>query len=168
VGALSNKRIWARSDEIVQVMVDVRELPLEPADVLLDALLKLGQGKAEPVLLLGEHVDDLTSPPHQCIQSPRSFIGEGSDPLGEEGEDSSVDLIGLGQLSCGLREVPYLPWIHDDDGNLPGRKRDRSRDFEASGGFQDHEGGPLGLELLKQPDNPLLGIGEVGDLLRAC
>ncbi len=49
-------------DTGVEILIDIMELSFEPTDVLLDAFLDGLEGKAEAVLLCGDHVDDLASP----------------------------------------------------------------------------------------------------------
>ena len=95
-------------DGVLQVAIDVGQALLEPPDVLADVALDRPPGKAQPVLLGGEHVDDLAATRQQALEELRSLVREwaglGVDPLGEVGQDASVQGIGLRQASQGLAE----------------------------------------------------------------
>ena len=70
----------------------------------------------------------------------RLLIGERPDcrsnHLGEVGQNLRIEGIGFGQLARRPRKIPYLPWIHHDDGEAVGGEGAREGHFKPPGGLE--------------------------------
>jgi len=86
-------------DALAQVGVDLVELPLQPADVLLDDLLQGRRREPLPVPLGDDHGQDLSTAGEQGVEQARLLVGQatllGPHPLREQSEDSGVSRSGL-------------------------------------------------------------------------
>ena len=137
----------------VEVGVHVIELTLKPAHVLLDALLDSRQREAEPILLGGDHVDDLAPAPYDRVERTGILVGQDPDlgpyAFAEEREHVGVDCIGLGELAGRPGEVTYLPRVRDHDRDLSGCEGRGCGNLEPSCGLHHHECRPDLMEALK-------------------
>ena len=165
-----------RGDGGGEVAVDVGQAFFQPADVRGDVPLDGPAGEAEAILLGGEHLEQLPPAGEQGVEELGGLVRQGPhrgpDALTKQREGERVDGVGLGEASHGLREVADLAWIDDHDRQAElGESGDRGR-LEATGRFQDDQGGvecPQPGQQLSKPrivvrDRPGLGIGQTGDV----
>jgi len=157
-------------DEVIDIVVDVLEPLLHPADVDLDVSANaFFGGHGIPVLLGADHLYDLASTVVEVLELLGLQVLEGpalgADGLGEAGDDPGVDGVGFGQQPHGAGKVADLPGVDDHDGQgCQGQGVDR-RPGKAAGGLQDDG---VGLKRLKVPDQgsqPLFGVREA---LKLC
>ncbi len=72
-----------------------------------------GRGaKPSRILLRHQHFEQLAPAREQGIEQPGGRVGQrprrGAHPLGKQGQDRRIDLIGLGKLARGAGEIPDL------------------------------------------------------------
>ncbi len=151
------------ADRLVEIGVQPGQLPLEPADVGLEAGPERRWGAPEAVLLRRAHLHQLPPPRHEGRQRLGRGIGDraghGAEGVGEVGEDGRIQGIGLGEEAFGLREVPHLPGVDDGQGEPRGREDAREGEFQPPGGLAEHQGGGQGLEPRGERRPPCLGLG---------
>ena len=126
---------------------------------------QLGGGRAEAVLLGGEHPHHLPTAGRDLCQHLDFLLGDGpggrADGLGEAGEDLGVFYaIGLGQPARGSGELTRLPRVYHRDRQPRGSQSRGHGSFEASGGLQDHQSGTL---LCEAGEERFRARGVVGD-----
>jgi len=139
---------------IGQGLGDVVELALEPADVLLDALVEGPWGEAEPVFLRHQHFEQLAPSGEQGIEQLGSLVGQrprrGAHPLGKQGQDRRIELIGLGELAGGAGEIPDLARIGDHHRQAGGSEPGDRGPLEAPGRFTHEQGGVQGTQAVHE------------------
>src|SRR2546425_7038457 len=91
--------------------------------------------RTEPILLSGQHLEELSTSGHDGAQRLGLLIRQGPrdrpHDFGEVGQDLGIQPIGLGEDAARLRKIPHLPGIHHDYWHSGCRQCTRERDFEA-------------------------------------
>jgi hypothetical protein len=145
---------WAGLDQLPESTIEVREFVLEPIDMALDTRPDALGGSAQPILLRGQHLNELTPTSQQRGQFLGLLIRKGtklrSDCLAKPGQYLRVDRVGLGQTPRRSGEVPDLPRI-DDHHRKPGAPQGtHDRQLHSTGGFEHHQRRTKLLESLNQ------------------
>ena len=116
----------------------------QPGDMLVELRAEALMGGAAAVLFGGEHVEELAAAGDEAGEFARGVIGERTDRwtnrVGEVGEDTGIEAIGLGELTGGAREVADLAWIDDGAGETGGGEFTGERGLQTTGGLEDDEG----------------------------
>lgn len=81
------------------------------------------------------------------------------NPLGIEGQDLGVQLIGLGQPADGFGKVAHVLGIGNDYGQAGLIQGVGHGILVAPGGFQQHDLGVEGLQMRRQGGNAVLVVG---------
>ena len=132
-----------RTDLLVEIVIHLSELSAEPLNVLAELLAQwlwriLDRRGHQPMPFGGQHLLQLSTPPHECRQRPRRGIRQrsyfGLDRLAEVRQNLRVQTVGLGQLPSCTCEIPHLAWIGDDHRQLLGAERRGRAGLEAAGG----------------------------------
>ena len=112
-------------DAIVQVSIDIVQLPFEPANVLGDAAADGEQCVLETVALGDQHFEHLATTGQQSVKSIGRLIGQrpgvGTHALRKERQGIGIDPIGFGELAGGPGEVTDLARVGHDQ-REPGRR----------------------------------------------
>ena len=90
--------------------------------------------------------------------------GFGLQGLAAGGEDGGINVIGLGPLTGGPREVPDAGRIQNADGNVGSMKCGDEVAFVTTGGFTDDVGADVSRQEFKQP---AVADGRVGQVVEA-
>ncbi len=150
---------------LVEFAVDVLELPFQRFEDRLDAGFDLGvAGLLLSVEFGGPPVDELASSGERLRQFAGVFVRQRpdrwSDGEAKVSQDASIQGVGLGELSGRFGEVPRLPQVDDDDGQLGGNPFGDEQLFESSGGLDHDEAGRALLELFAEGFDPSGGVRE--------
>ncbi len=115
-------------DGALKVPIDALDLLVEPLDVRPDTFGERLRSHLQTVVLGDEHLDVLTPPGEDALQSDSFLLGDdaaswldrpGERP-GESGEDEGVYLVGLGEPADGFGEVSGLAGVNDGHGDRAG------------------------------------------------
>jgi hypothetical protein len=106
-----------------ELAIHVVNVVVEPLQVLFEVLPDLGiGGLLQPILLHRAHVDELTATRHDGVQRESFLVGQGlrtrPKRLSKQCQGLRIDLVGLGQATGGLGEIPTLPRIDHCNGDL--------------------------------------------------
>ncbi len=95
-----------------QVLIELRQVLLEPLDVLLNVSAHPARRTALPIFLRREHLDELAAPRNQGRQLLRTRIRQraarGPHRFRKLGQDLGIEGIGLRQTPGGPSEVPHF------------------------------------------------------------
>jgi len=138
------------AQDAVEIVIDVAEALLEPANVLEQIALDDAAGEAEAILLGRKPVDQLSTPRQDTVEELSGLVGSGArlgpHALGKLGEDGGIEGVGLGESSEGFGEVAPLAGMGHDDGKAGFCEGGDRHTFEAPGGFEHDERRAEGAE----------------------
>src|SRR4051812_3543841 len=137
----------AALDTAVDLIIDVRDPALEPADVIPQITRNRARRDVRQALLLRpDHLEQLASPGDQGRERRRGRVGQradwGLDSGGKQGQDAGVDRIGFRRLSNRYGKRAHLARIDHDDGQRRGGARCHHGALVSAGGSPPPPGGP--------------------------
>jgi hypothetical protein len=124
----------------LELVLDLGQGLLEPAEVGVDPLAQGGVGGLAPVPLRHEHLEQLPPACHQGAQVAGRLVRQGTrrrpDRLGEAGDRLRVEAIGLGQPPHGAREGADLARVDHRDRQAGRGQGRREADLQPAGGLE--------------------------------
>ena len=101
-------------DGVSKLSVDILDLLPKPFNVFLQTLTDSRLSNCtQPVSFSREHLLNLPAPGDKCLKRLKILVRKRSriraDLLPEQGQQVSVDLVRLGQLTDGATKLPHLP-----------------------------------------------------------
>ena len=128
-------------DGVLDELLESFQLPIERLDDPIDAGFELLRHDLPTVLLHGAQRDELPATNDQVFDGLSVCVGgrtsEGLHGGGEASDQTSVDLIGFGELTDGVGEAADLQRRDDNDGQACGESRTDAGLLEAASGFDD-------------------------------
>jgi len=116
---------------VVEIAIDVRHASLEPADVIRHAPPDRRRRVLQPISRRGEQIQPLSSAceerVHLLDNGVRQRAWRGTHAVGNERHKVGIHVVGLGELSGGLRDVADLPRVRNHDRQARRRQRRHQR-----------------------------------------
>jgi len=120
---------------VVDFVIEFGELGLQGRQGGADGALDARRARlAQTVRFHADHFHHLTTAGDQFAQRLTVGIGDrawfGANPLGKQGDDLSIEGIGLGEAPGGAREIPDLAWVDDGERQAGGGQSRSHGDLE--------------------------------------
>jgi hypothetical protein len=154
--------LWAGLDRLLELIIQACDLCVQGTNDLPDGSNTGRRRSLQAVALCLTHIDELLATDDESLEFTLFVIRQtawlGLDLGSEDGQQSSIDLVGLGESSGGFGEVSDLARVDDGDGDAPGHEAGGDPSFISSGGFDDDDLGIAGGDVAGESSVVFWGV----------